>query len=72
LLRAFVDVGRKSKFCANCGNMATQEAFFFSIIRGLPSGPSIPASTYSKSRSCILVISSKISFEGLVVEIPIG
>ena len=28
LLRTFVDVGGKSKFCVNCGNMATQEALF--------------------------------------------
>jgi hypothetical protein len=28
LLRAFVDVGGKSKFCVNCGNIATQEALF--------------------------------------------
>ncbi|HZB17088.1 MAG TPA: hypothetical protein VE445_07970 [Nitrososphaeraceae archaeon] len=28
LLREFVDVGGKSKFCVNCGNMATQEALF--------------------------------------------
>ena len=28
LLRTFVDVGRKSRFCVNCGNMATQEALF--------------------------------------------
>jgi hypothetical protein len=28
LLRAFVEVGKKSKFCVSCGNMATQEALF--------------------------------------------
>lgn len=28
MLRAYVDVGGKSKFCVNCGNMATQEALF--------------------------------------------
>jgi hypothetical protein len=28
LLRPFVDVGGKPKFCVNCGNMATQEALF--------------------------------------------
>jgi hypothetical protein len=28
LLRSFVEVGRKSKFCVDCGNMATQEALF--------------------------------------------
>jgi hypothetical protein len=28
LLRTFVDVGGKSKFCVNYGNMATQEALF--------------------------------------------
>jgi hypothetical protein len=28
LLRPFVDVGRRSKFCVSCGNMATQEALF--------------------------------------------
>ncbi|HKG29637.1 MAG TPA: hypothetical protein VKA91_00070 [Nitrososphaeraceae archaeon] len=28
LLRSFVDVGGKSKFCVNCGNVATQEALF--------------------------------------------
>jgi hypothetical protein len=28
LLRKFVDVNGKSKFCVNCGNMATQEALF--------------------------------------------
>jgi hypothetical protein len=28
LLRKFVDVSGKSKFCVNCGNMATQEALF--------------------------------------------
>jgi len=28
LLRIFVDVGGKSKFCVNYGNMATQEALF--------------------------------------------
>jgi hypothetical protein len=27
-LRSFVDVGGKSKFCVDCGNMATQEALF--------------------------------------------
>jgi hypothetical protein len=27
-LRSFVDVGGKAKFCVNCGNIATQEAFF--------------------------------------------
>ena len=27
-IRSFVDVGRKSKFCVSCGNMATQEALF--------------------------------------------
>jgi hypothetical protein len=27
-LRSFVDVGRKSKFFVNCGNIATQEALF--------------------------------------------
>jgi hypothetical protein len=26
LLRSFVDVSRKAKFCISCGNMATQEA----------------------------------------------
>jgi hypothetical protein len=33
---------------------------------GLPSGPSIPISAYSKFSSCILLISLIISFEGLV------
>ena len=28
LLRPFVDVGGKTKFCVNCGNMATQEALY--------------------------------------------
>jgi hypothetical protein len=28
LLRKFVDVSGKPKFCVNCGNMATQEALF--------------------------------------------
>ena len=28
LLRSFVDVGGKAKFCVDCGNMATQEALF--------------------------------------------
>jgi hypothetical protein len=28
LLRPFVDVSRKTKFCVNCGNMATQEALY--------------------------------------------
>ena len=28
LLRTFVDVGGKSEFCVNYGNMATQEALF--------------------------------------------
>ena len=28
LLRTFVDIGGKSKFCVNYGNMATQEALF--------------------------------------------
>jgi hypothetical protein len=28
LLRSFVDVGGKAKFCISCGNMATQEALF--------------------------------------------
>ena len=28
LLRPFVDVGRKSKFCVSCGSIATQEALF--------------------------------------------
>ena len=28
LLRQFVDAGKKSKFCVNCGSMATQEALF--------------------------------------------
>jgi hypothetical protein len=27
-LRSFVDAGGKSKFCVNCGNIATQEALF--------------------------------------------
>jgi hypothetical protein len=27
-VRSFVDVGGKSKFCVNCGNIATQEALF--------------------------------------------
>jgi len=27
-LRSFVDAGGKSKFCVNCGNIATQEAWF--------------------------------------------
>jgi hypothetical protein len=26
--RSFVDVGGKSKFCVDCGNMAIQEALF--------------------------------------------
>jgi hypothetical protein len=29
LLRSFVDVGGKSKFCVDCGTMATQEALFY-------------------------------------------
>jgi hypothetical protein len=28
LLRPFVDVSGNSKFCVDCGNMATQEALF--------------------------------------------
>ena len=28
LLRPFVDVGGKAKFCVSCGSMATQEALF--------------------------------------------
>jgi len=28
LIRAFVDVGGKAKFCVSCGNTATQEAIF--------------------------------------------
>jgi hypothetical protein len=28
LLRSFVDVSGKSKFCVTCGNVATQEALF--------------------------------------------
>ena len=28
LLRSFVDVGGKAKFCVDCVNMATQEALF--------------------------------------------
>ena len=28
LIRSFVDVGGKAKFCVSCGNMATQEALF--------------------------------------------
>jgi hypothetical protein len=28
LLRSFVDVGGKAKFCVSCGNIATQEALF--------------------------------------------
>jgi hypothetical protein len=28
LLRSFVDVGGKAKFCVSYGNMATQEALF--------------------------------------------
>jgi hypothetical protein len=27
-LRSIVDAGGKSKFCVNCGNIATQEALF--------------------------------------------
>ena len=27
-LRSFDDVGRNSKFCVSCGNMATKEALF--------------------------------------------
>jgi hypothetical protein len=27
-LTSFVDAGGKSKFCVNCGNIATQEALF--------------------------------------------
>lgn len=27
-LRAFVNVGEKTKYCINCGNKATQEAIF--------------------------------------------
>jgi hypothetical protein len=27
-IRAFVDVGGKTKYCVNCGNTATQEAIF--------------------------------------------
>jgi hypothetical protein len=27
-IRAFVDVGGKTKFCISCGNTATQEALF--------------------------------------------
>ncbi len=27
-IRAFVDVGGKTKYCVNCGNTATQEATF--------------------------------------------
>ena len=30
-LRSFVDVGGKSKFCVDCGNMATQEAYSMKI-----------------------------------------
>jgi hypothetical protein len=28
LIRSFVDVGGKAKFCISCGNMATQEVLF--------------------------------------------
>jgi hypothetical protein len=28
LLRSFVDVSGKAKFCVSCGNMATKEALF--------------------------------------------
>ena len=28
LLRPFIDVGKNTKFCVNCGNVATQEALF--------------------------------------------
>jgi hypothetical protein len=31
LLRSFDDVGGKAKFCVNCGNMVTQEAYSMKI-----------------------------------------